>query len=275
MSDSELSLKPLKDKFVVLACSAQKSSALAAGMEALGARVLPLNVIDIMEVQDKAPLDAALGSIAGYDWIVFTSSYAVQFFVQRLQEQNMNLSGLPRLKICAVGPGTAAALAGYGIHTTLMPDEYVAEGILRSLSDYHAGPDGLAGLRILLPRAKEAREVLPLGLKRAGVHVDVVPCYENRPGKIDADILKAMSSKQPDLIVFTSSSAITHFLALAGPENAIQILRKTPAAVLGPITAGTLESLGIKAAIVPEQNSIPSLLAAIGMWAKKNLQPQS
>jgi uroporphyrinogen III methyltransferase/synthase len=274
MSNSGLSPKLLNGKFIAIACSAQKSSPLVAGMQAMGASVLPLHVIDIQEVEDKAPLDEALDAIGKYDWILFTSTYAVQFFVRRLTERGINLAELPQLKVCAVGPGTAAFLASCGIKTALVPDEYVAEGIFRALEDYHGGLSGLAGLRILLPRAMEARDVLPRELSSAGALVDIVPCYQNTPGEIGATALHAFRTRHLDLLVFTSSSAVHHFIALIGKVDALQILRGTPVAVLGPITARTVESLGIKVAVIPDQNSVPALVAAIGAWGEKNIPPQ-
>ena len=274
MPNSGLSPRPLNGKFIAVACSAKKSSPLVAGMEAMGASVLPLHVIDIQEVEDKALLDAALDAIGKYDWILFTSTYAVQFFVRRLAERGINLADLPQLKVCAVGPGTAAVLAGCGITTALMPDEYVAEGIFRALGDYHGGLSELAGLRILLPRAMEARDVLPRELSGAGALVDIVPCYQNTPGEIGATASQALHTRHLDLLVFTSSSAVNHFVTLMGKVNALQILRGTPVAVLGPITARSVESLGVKVAVVPDQNSVPALLAAIGAWGEKNLSPR-
>lgn len=273
MPDSGSLPPPLNGKFIVIACSAHKSAPLVAGMEALGASVLPLHVIDIQEVEDKAPLDAALDEIGKYNWILFTSTYAVQFFARRMEERGTDLSELPQVKACAVGPGTAAALAGCGIKTALVPDEYVAEGIVRALAGYHTGLGGLAGLRMLLPRAKEARDVLPRQLIEAGALVDIIPCYQNRPGKIDATDLQTLRTSHPDLLVFTSSSAVSHFRALAGQADALQLLRETAVAVLGPITARAVESLGIKVTVLPNQNSVPALIAAVEAWGEKNPSP--
>ena len=274
MSNFGPSLKPLNGKFIAVACSAQKSLPLVAGMEAMGASVLPLHVIDIQGVEDRVSLDAALDAIGKYDWVLFTSTYAVQFFVRRLTEHGINLVELPQVKICAVGPATVAVLAGCGITTALMPDEYVAEGIFRALEDYHGGLSGLAGLRILLPRALEARDILPRELGAAGAIVDIVPCYQNLPGEIGATALQSLRTRHLDLLVFTSSSAVHHFMTLVGKTLAFQILRETPVAALGPITARSVESLGIRVAVIPDQNSVPALLAAIGAWGEKNLSPQ-
>ena len=243
-------------------------------MQALGASVLPLPIIDIQEVEDKAPLDMALGALDQYDWILFTSTYAVQFVVRRLTERGIHLEELPQLKVCAIGPGTAAILAGCGIATAIMPNKYVAEGIFQALKDYHGGLSGLAGLRILLPRALEARDVLPRELGAAGALVDIVPCYRNTPGQIEATALHALRTRHLDLLVFTSSSAVHHFVTLIGEADALEMLQRTPIAALGPITARTVASLGVKAAVIPDHHSVPALLAEIGIWGEKNLRSQ-
>ena len=168
---------------ILVACSEKKWLELAAGLEALGATVLPVPVIELREMEDKRSLDRAISTINEYSWIIFTSAYGVSFFMQRLKELDI-ASSVRFPKICAIGPATAKAVQDFGFEVALMPEKFVAEGIVEALARHFGGLPLVAGHRILLPRALEAREVLPDALMAAGALVDVVPCYRNVQGKL-------------------------------------------------------------------------------------------
>jgi uroporphyrinogen III methyltransferase/synthase len=262
---SQLQL-PLTHRTALVACSETKSEALAAGLKALGAKVIIFPVISIRGIADKRALDAALDDLSAYSWIIFTSTYGVHYFLTRMEERNIPRNRCRHPQVCAVGPATAAALETAGVSVSLVPREYVAEGILSALEERCGGLRGLAGLRILLPRAKEARNLLPRSLEAAGARVDVAPCYENTLPEIDAEQVQSVLACTPDLLVFTSSSTLNNFVALLGSESGRKMLSDATVAALGPITARTLASLGKQAEIVPRENTIPSLLDAIRLY---------
>ncbi len=261
--DSRENEAPLRGKYIAVACSPEKSRRILDGLRVRGAKVDLLEVIAILELDDKSTLDEALARIDSYAWVIFTSSYAALFFARRMSELGIACETPRPWNVCAVGPGTADTLREHGISVSLVPDEFVAEGVLRALSNRHGGLEGLAGARVLVPRAKEAREVLSRELSAAGVLVDVVPCYETVPGEVDSAVLTSMREHAPDLLVFTSSSTVRNFLGILGEEDGKLLLRSSIVAALGPITASTLESLGRKPEILPRESTIPSLLEAI------------
>jgi uroporphyrinogen III methyltransferase/synthase len=254
---------PLLNKTALLACSAKTADKLARGLELLGAHVVPLPVLTTRQPSDTSALDAALTKLDTFDWIIFTSSYGVEFFVRRMSECAIPAPHPGKARICAVGPATAAALARSGIEVDLVPQEFVAEGVLRALGERHGGLAQMAGQRILLPRAQEARDILPRELAAAGVLVEIAPCYETVPGELDSETLNSLRSLKPDLLLFTSSAAIANFFSLWGGDAAATALRETTVAVLGPITAATAISAGKHPEIVPQENTVPSLLEAI------------
>ncbi|MBZ5498285.1 MAG: uroporphyrinogen-III synthase [Acidobacteriia bacterium] len=250
----------------MLACSEMKAGALVAGLEALGAEVLVFPVIRIRAVTDHSIMDAALDELAEYSWIIFTSAYGVRFFLNRMQERGIAKDRCRRLRICAVGPATADALERSGIRVSLVPGEFAAEGILAALAEKHGGMNGLAGLRILLPRAREARDLLPRALQAAGARVDVVPCYENTLPELDRDCVQSVLRHPPHLLVFTSSSTVNNFVTLLGNIHGVKMLADATVAVLGPVTARTVAAFGKQAEIVPCENTIPSLLESIRLY---------
>ena len=120
-----------------------------------------------------------------------------------------------------------------------------------------------AGCRILLPRAKEARDILPRTLESAGARVDILPCYENVLPEVDEAMVRGIVREPPEIVVFTSSSTVTNFAKILGGNNLKSVFERSTVAALGPITAGTIESLGKRVAILPKENTTASLLQAL------------
>jgi uroporphyrinogen III methyltransferase / synthase len=257
------SSKCLLDKTILVACSSKKMVELIEGLEALGGKALPFPVIEAKDIDDKRPMDRAVSSLSQYAWIIFTSAFGVTFFMRHMQERGIDRHFLDNLKICAVGPATAGALKAYDLNVALVPEKYVAEGVIQALERYHGGLQSLAGHRILLPRAREARDVLPNALMAAGVQLDVVPCYQTVRTELDEAIVQEFRTKAPDLIVFTSSSTVRNLIEILGQETWNKMVKDSIVAAIGPITAGTVEAFGKRVDIVPREYAIASLIAAI------------
>ncbi len=251
-----------------------KAGALASGLEALGAEVVAFPVISIGEIADKTRLDAALDVLDQYAWIVFTSAYGARFFVRRMDERGIPRSICRGNQVCAVGPATAAALQAAGIAVSLVPEDHLAEGVLAALARRHGGLGNLAGKRVLLPRALEARDILPRTLEGCGARVDVVPCYKNTLPPADDRLAQSVLDHPPHALVFTSSSAVRNFAALLGDERAAVVLARAAVAALGPVTAGTVAAMGKPAEIVPGESTIPALIEAIQHYFQDRRQQQ-
>ncbi len=255
--------RPLQSKRVLIASSASKLGKLTAGLQAMGAVPISFPTIEIRPIADQEPLDAALASLEIYTWIVFTSTHGVFYFLLRMKQKGYPMDRLQGPKVCAVGPSTASALRDAGVPVSLVPKEYVAEGVLRALVEFHGGLHNLAGKRILLPRAMKARDLLPRELERAGAQIDIVPCYENVLPAVDAHALRSVLERPPDILAFTSSSAVNNFVNLLGEEQGRRLLQKATVAVLGTITAEAVASHGKTVDVLPKENTTASLLDAI------------
>lgn len=251
----------LRNRLILVACSAKKMVELTLALEAMGGSVLPFPVIEAREIEDKSAMDKAVSSLRKYDWIIFSSAYGVEFFMRHLIQCGNESQDMPR--ICAVGPATAASVKKFGRETALVPQKYVAEGVLQALVDYYGGVQHLSGLSVLLPRAEKAREFLPQALTEAGVSVHVVPCYRTVRPEIDRDTMQVLRDKRPDLLIFTSSSTINNLMDILGADAGRKMLMESTVAVIGPITAATAAAFGKRADIVPKENTIASLLEAI------------
>jgi uroporphyrinogen III methyltransferase/synthase len=248
----------LRGKRVVIACSEDKAKALSLGLEEMGAEVAVLPVVSIRPMAESEAMRKALGEIRSYDWILFTSGHAVRFFSRHLTQSGILPADLP--PICAIGPATAVVARQQGYRVELIPEQFVAEGVLRALIDHYGGMDRLAGARFLLPRAKEGRELLPRELAKSGATVDVVPCYETVPGEITEETRRNLTDRAPDLLVFTSASTVRNFALLLGSKCPGKV------AALGPVTAEAAVSVFGRCEIVPQEATISSLIDAIRVF---------
>lgn len=227
-------------------------------LEAEGAEVVEFPTIRITPAADYGPLDAALGRLAQYAWIVFTSRNGVAAVVDRLAALGSTPAALARARLAVIGPGTAEALREHGLRGELSPDEFRAEALVAAFARHD-----LRGVRVLLPRAAVARDVLPDGLRALGAAVDVVAAYRTELEDAHApEILAAVRAGRIDAMTFTSSSTVRHFLRLAGPDVPAA-LEGVLVACIGPVTAETARASGLRVAAVAATYTLPGLVDAL------------
>ncbi|HYK83232.1 MAG TPA: uroporphyrinogen-III synthase [Gemmatimonadales bacterium] len=250
--------RPFAGRRIAVTRPRAQAGDLVRALEALGAEVVAAPTIRIRPLPDAAPVRAALAALSRYDWLIFTSRNAVDVVCDRLPDWGLAVRDLARVRIAAIGPGTAAALARHGLTPALVPGRFVAEAVVAALAE--RGP--LAGQRVLLPRAREARDALPAGLRALGAQVDVIPVYETVRAAADgAALARAILGRELDAITFTSSSTVRHFVDIVGPAAATS--GRFAAAVIGPVTAATARELGIAVAIEAAEYSVPGLVDAL------------
>jgi uroporphyrinogen III methyltransferase/synthase len=243
---------------VIVTRAKEQSRELIDMLEAAGAEVVAVPVIQTVPPEDKSGIDRAVASLPSYDYAVFTSVNALKFLLLRMGEMGKGPEDLQGLRVVAVGPKTAAALGKQGLKADIIPDESKAEGIALAL----AGED-IKGKKFLYPRAEVAREVLPEALRAAGAIVDVVTVYKTvAPGGLSGVIDDALSGSAHTVVTFTSSSTVTNFLKAAGPKAA-GMLSRTDIACIGPVTAKTCEEAGLIVSVIPREYTQESLFLAI------------
>jgi uroporphyrinogen III methyltransferase/synthase len=250
--------QPLFGKRILITRAREQTTAFAARLEAAGAEVVEFPTIQIEPPESWEPLDAAIARLREYGWVIFTSANGVRFFSDRLQAAGRDMRDLFGIAVCAIGPATAAALLDRGVRADLVPAEFKAEALVEAV-----GSERIRGARVLLARAAEARQVIPEELTRRGAIMDVVPAYRTLRNTANADQLCALlRDGKIDVVTFTSSSTVRHFVDLVG-EEASGLLQDVVVASIGPITAGTASQHGIVSHIVPETYTIPALTDAL------------
>ncbi len=248
----------LSGRTILITRSKRQAPELRELLEARGATVLEVPTISIRPRQSPE-LDESIRELATYDWLMFTSVNGVEVFLERAKVLAASeTSELPRT--CCIGPATARRVQEYGYQVDLLPQLYQAEGILEEFLDLHGRR--IEGLRILLPRASQAREILPEVLRQQGAEVTVIPVYDTvAPEEGKPALQAALQGAPPDLVTFTSSSTVRNFHALA--IDAEIDLTQLRCAAIGPITASTAAELGFEVVVQPGKSTIPDLVDAI------------
>jgi uroporphyrinogen III methyltransferase/synthase len=252
--------RPLFGRRVLVTRARVQAGELSADLERLGAEVYEFPTIEISPPEDFGPLDAAIRDLDSFGLIVFTSVNGVGAFLERLRHHGLDLRALPReAKVAAIGPATAERIEQAGLRVDVIPEEYRAEALVGALDT-----DRLAGERVLIPRAKVAREILPDRLREAGAEVVVPPAYESVPlseGKEELSL--RLQSGEIDCVTFTASSTVENFIGAFGAEEAARLLGKTRVACIGPITAGTARKHGLRVDAEADEYTISGLVEAV------------
>ena len=253
------SQKPLAGKRIVITRARKQAETVARSIEELGGDVIDFPTIEICPPESFAEFDAALDKLSLYDWVIFTSVNSVEPFLERLKLRGETAEALSAHKVGAIGAETAKRLEAARIRASLVPERYQAEGILDAIS-----PEEICGKRVLIPRAAEAREILPATLRKWGAVVDVVVAYRTELPRLDVHPLSdLLVERKVDVITFTSSSTVRNFVRLFGGRKLGEIARGSTIACIGPITAATVEELGGRADIVADQFTVKDMLRAI------------
>ncbi|HZJ27421.1 MAG TPA: uroporphyrinogen-III C-methyltransferase [Acidimicrobiia bacterium] len=241
--------RPLFGRRVVVTRARGQASRLTARLEALGAEVVELPSIAV------EPIDFDIPNLERYAWIVFTSVNGVEhFFTRAIDGRGLDARALAHLRIAAIGPGTAGALARRGLRVDLVPERFVAESLLESFP-----VPGAPGERVLLAQAEIAREVLPEGLGALGRAVDVLAVYRTHTATPDPSRLEVVRGGAIDAVTFTSASTVTNFCDLVGT-----VADPPPAVIsIGPITSATASERGLAVTAEADPHTIDGLVQAL------------
>ena len=233
---------PLAGVTVAVTRARAQASSLAAQLRALGARAIEAPAIRIVATRDELP------PLGEFDLVCLTSANGVELLFERLAARGEDARALAGAVVAAIGPGTAGALREHGVIADVVPERFVAEGLL----------DALAGVdfsRVLIARAAQARDVLPDALRARGAVVEIVSLYETVVEPLDPAVVPAIA--EADYLSFTSSSTVRFFLSSAAPGPATRIVS------IGPVTSATLREHGLEVNVEATRHDIDGLVEAI------------
>jgi uroporphyrinogen III methyltransferase/synthase len=244
--------RPLHSRRVVVTRARAQASGLAATLRDLGAEVVELPAIRIEPRIDSEDAKRAAAGVGAYDLICLTSPNGVRLLFEAMEAAGLDARALAGVTVAAIGPGTARALAERGVLADVVPERFVAEGLIEALED-----EEVAGARALVARAAEARDVLPDALRERGAEVDVVALYETvreQPGDEEVEAAQAA-----DYLTFTSSSTVTNLTEALGARfpSSARIIS------IGPITSETVRAAGLEVDVEAERHDVDGLLEAL------------
>lgn len=252
--------RPLLGKTVVITRARGQAGEFSRLLRNYGARVIEFPTIEIVSPDSWKSVDRAIDNLETYHWLIFTSTNGVKYLLDRLRLKKRRLAEFKDLRFCAIGPRTAQELEKAGVKVDMVPDQYYAEALVGRF-----GVEQLKGTRILLARAKKARDLLPRELRRLGARVDVVEVYQTRAPNISGqEIERVFQENKIDVITFTSSSTVENFLQLYEENVGLKHpFAGVAIAAIGPITADTLQKRGIVPHIIPKSFTVRALTEAI------------
>jgi uroporphyrinogen III methyltransferase/synthase len=244
--------RPLHGRRVVVTRARAQASGLTATLRGLGAEVVELPAIRIEPRIETEEVRKVAGALSVYGLVCLTSPNGVRLLFEAMENAGLDARALAGVTIAAIGPGTARALADRGVLADVVPERFVAEGLIEALEDHEVD-----GARVLVARAAEARDVLPDALRERGAEVDVVALYETvREEPRDEEVETAQSA---DYVTFTSSSTVTNLTEALGDRfpTGARIVS------IGPITSETARAAGLEVHVEAERHDIDGLLAAL------------
>jgi len=251
--------RPLLGKRIVVTRARAQASDLVERLNLLGAESLEFPTIAIEPPDDISPLVQAIDRIQSYHWLIFTSANGVDHFFDQLFAQGKDLRALGHLQTAAIGPVTAERMRAHGLMSDILPESYRAEAVVEAFRT-----KDVKGKSILLPRAEQARPILPAELTRMGARVDEVTAYRTRAVDDNTDeLIKRLESGSVDLVTFTSSSTVTNFKALLPPERFAELMKGVSVASIGPITTETAQKSGFSVHTTAASFTIDGLCQAI------------
>lgn len=253
--------RPLFGKRVLVTRARSQSSRLVAELHNLGAEVLEYPTIEIVPAPDPSKLDEALRNISIYDWMMFTSSNAVRGVVARMQAVGIDSRSFSHLRFGVSGPSTARALREIGIAADMMPQKYLAAAMLDLLREEDIVPK-----RVLFPRSEIGRETLAHGLRELGSQVDEVVAYATESPDNTGDLAREAYEQGVDFTTFTSSSTVRNLVDML--NGSPDLINTSQTVLIGPITAETAGSLGVRVDVLAEEQSIDALISGITVLAE-------
>ena len=259
--------RPLFGKRIVITRARAQASNLVSKLSKLGAHCIEIPTIKIAPPEDIKPLQESINNINNYEWLVFTSVNGVKFFFDTLFDLGKDVRVLGHLKFACIGPVTKERLKDYGIISDILPETYRAESVIDAFSKVD-----IKNKKILLPRAKKARTILPEELITMGASVDEVIAYETLLDVEEKEkLITLLANNKIDAITFTSSSTVSNFMSLLDSEDSDKLLKGVVTASIGPITSDTAKSLNIEPDIEALEYTIQGLVnSLLAYYESKN-----
>ncbi|MGH9799636.1 MAG: uroporphyrinogen-III synthase, partial [Blastocatellia bacterium] len=257
---------PLAGRKVIVTRSPRQSSEMVKFLEKLGAEVITCPTIEIKPPSSWDQLDSALAKLSWFDWLVFTSSNGVEYFLWRLDEIGHGRAELMAHKVCAVGRKTAEKLKSENIPVDVMPERFTAEALVEDFIKRFGVSQRLRGSRMLLPASKTTRDVIRPAMEKIGVYVEIVEAYQTvLPASSGGEVMALIREANADYIIFTSPSTIENLAAILETDHLMPHLLNSRVACIGPVTADAARLHGLDVHVQPKEHTTEAVARALAI----------
>jgi len=223
----------------------------------LGAEVLCFPTIEVVPPSSWDELDRAIDKLPTYHWLILTSANGVRYFFERLWARGIDIRELKGIRLCAVGSKTKEEIESKGLKVDLVPEEFRAEGLIEAFRRLSGG--NLSGVRFLLPRAEQARELFPQEIIKMGGEIDTPTAYRAvKPNLHGKRLKRFLIEGRITVATFTSAATFNNFKDILGPDSE-ELLRGVLIAVIGPVTKKAIEKAGLSVDIMPKESTVEAL----------------
>ena len=241
---------PLATRTIVVTRAAEQAGTFADRLRAVGAGVVEVALTRTADPADGgAALDAAVGRLDEFDWVVVTSPNGARRFATALSRPG---DGRRPRRLAVVGPGTAQASSEVGLVADLVPSRAVAEGLLAAFPVPPADGSG----RVLVAQAAAARPVLVDGLRALGWEVNAVQAYRTVP--VVADPSVADEIRAADALTFLAGSAVSSFVRSFPSQG-----NWPPIVVIGPVTLAAARAAGLTVTAMADPHTLDAMVDAL------------
>jgi uroporphyrinogen III methyltransferase / synthase len=254
-----LSKRPLHGRRILITRAGHQVDPFRRELVDLGASVVEIPTIEIRPMPTDARVRGAIANLDRTALVIFASANAVDIFFRMLLETGGDARALHASKLCAIGQETAESMEARGLRPELVTSEYTAEGLAKALEGWE-----MEGMRVLVPRAEVARDVLPSLLAKRGAEVEILPVYRAMcPSGTTEALLRLFNAEGVDVIAFTSSSTVVNFVRAFPDDRLPAVLGDAEIACMGPVTADTARKLGLQVSIIAREYTTHGLVQAI------------
>jgi uroporphyrinogen-III synthase len=245
---------------VVNTRSREQAKELTDLLAARGATVIEFPTIRIAPMENREAVQSAVKIVATYDWIVFTSVNAVEYFIAQAWECGLSAFDFESAKICAVGAATADRIRTRGIRVDVVPRQFTAQNLAAAIREWGE----LHGKRVLVPCGDQARPILPKELRAAGALVDELVVYRNVPETPgEEEIRKLFEPQSPDAVLFTSPTTAANFSDILGPERMRRLAGKSIFVSIGPATTQKMNELQMMPGAEADPHDLDGMIEAV------------
>jgi uroporphyrinogen-III synthase len=267
---AERNHKPLEGKRVVVTRALEQSQSVVDALREAGAEPVLLPLVAFAPPDNLAELDACLRNSARFDWVFFTSQNALRAVQQRCAELALPLSNIFKdVKIAAVGPATAEALADSGLTVHFISRIHTGVALAEELSA------ATQSKRVFLPRSDRANPDLIEVLNLHGWQVTPVVAYKTvLPNSDSPDALESLLHGGADAILFFSPSAVHHLCDLLGPQRFSDFSHQCIFVAIGPVSENALKAEGVRRILVAADSTATAAVATLSEYFAKAGQQQ-